>query len=310
MARKTPQSRFSVTLEPKFDYWGERIPWPFNPASMKQGLKRGLSAPDSLLAQAALEGKAGPRPPFKSVEMQHFQEGDFQLIFKTDLADKKGRKGSLCGVVAKSGGSTSRLALNEFKNLRKAFARSPDDVVEPLCGGFIDLPGAKGKSGDSVFTYFTPWLPDYHELGVTADLNLFINERPFHTFKRSVTEEVKKLILACCLRLYDPDRKTVAVPPLVGAGDVVITRPARNRPLSVKLITVRKFVKVESRAEVIRLYLDYEGQWGDRTFRLAPERVDFIEDAAEAALNGHLGIRLDKIRGALRTVLDTDQGGW
>jgi hypothetical protein len=311
MPSKSPQSRFSVTLEPKFDYWGQRISWPFNPNSMKQALKHNLSPADSLLGQAAIKSESvRARPPFKSVKMEHFQEGDFQLIFKVHLEDKKGREGLLCAVVAKSGGSTSRVALNEFKNLRKAFARSPEDVVEPLCGGFIDLPPAAGKKPEHVFVYFTPWLPDFHELGVNADMNLFINEKPFHTFKRPITEEVKKLILECCLRLYDPGRKSAMVPPLVGAGDVVITRPARNKPLQVKLITVRKFIKVESLAEVLKLYLEYEGEWGDRVFRLAPERVDFIEDAAENALNNRHGIRLDRIRGALRTVLDSQQGEW
>ena len=67
--------------------------------------------------------------------------------------------------------------------------------------------------------------------------------------------------------LYDADSGSAIEPPLIGAGDFVITRPARGRALRLKLIAGRHLVRGLSLEEAQKLYLDYRGEWGGKIFR-------------------------------------------
>jgi hypothetical protein len=98
-------------------------------------------------------------------------------------------------------------------------------------------------------------------------MNFYINEQPFHHFDRHQTIGMKKEILKICMGLYDEKSKSAIEPPLIGAGDVVVTRPQRGKPLRMKLIASRRLIDGLTQETALAMYRDYRGEWGGKVFK-------------------------------------------
>jgi hypothetical protein len=261
-----------VELQPKHTYWGETLAWRFSPNEMKAALAQFLRIRGGPFVLSCRD-IGGRLARARSVRMEHFQEGAFQLIFRTHVELQGGDPIRLCAVVSKDGDRCSRVGRAEYRNLQELHARRPDLVVRPLRTGFARLMSRNGSPARYT-VYFTEWLPDFHELGVDRHMRFFINEKPFHHFDEETTAAIKRQIIQLCMDLHDPKGGRALETPLIGAGDIVITRPVRGEPLRIKLIAARRIRRGLSAAAARRMYETYEGEWGGEIFRLAEPSRD------------------------------------
>jgi hypothetical protein len=189
----------------------------------------------------------------------------------------------------------SRVAKVEHENLIKLFRRCSDVVVRPLEGGDMELIGPRPMQ---VYAYFTIWLNQYHELGVQyKNMNFYINELPFQYFDSRSSDELKSQMLTIMFRLYDNTRREAIEPPKVGAGDFVVTRKI---PHELKLIACRRILKGLPLDRCIRLYLGYQGSWGDRMFHFVPKDVRLLKKALIEGLVMQNGAGIEEVLTALK----------
>lgn len=249
------------------------MPRPVPPAKLIAAIRAHLGQPKNLLLESLAQMEARPvrREDFSEIKTVHFQEGEFQYIFRVAARRRTGGRVRLAMVVAKDGKATSETARRELMNLQRLHRRAPQSVVLPLAGGPIPLAGAADRGAPPVFVYFTRWLPDLHELGVDHRHNFFINENPIHPFSSRVSEILRSEILKIMFSFYDPADRTAPDPPRLASGDFVISRPRADRPFTLRLIACRRTQRSVSLAGCVRLYLGYHGEWAEKVFTLVPK---------------------------------------
>lgn len=254
-----------IRFEQKRDFRGLPMPWHFTRDALTRCLLGTMHRPDNvILLSYRMLARAGG--PIRRVRLEHVQEGPFQIVMKTRVESANGAR-EFRTVISKDGGHISRAAAEEYRNVQELQARRDRHVVRPLAGGFLELRTDKGER-KRLFTYCTEWLTGYHELALNRQMNFCVNEPPLYHFNADVTRHIKKSILQICYDLYDPATGSAIEPPLIAAGDFMITRPAYRQPLRLKLMTCRRILRGLTPPQCGRLYLDYEGEWDGKTFRL------------------------------------------
>lgn len=283
------------------DFWGQ----PF---------RRWLDAADLQTAIGRLLQNNGPFHDSLSILAGHpvapeavvaanvalFQEGAYQYVFRvrTTLPGKKRLQIGL--LVAKNDGEASRTAREEYRNLAQLHGRFPGWCVHPLTAAHLSIPKPGGSRPNRVFCYFTEWLPSHHELGIQENLNFYINEMPFYAFDRGDTDQIKERILECLFSAYDPAARTALAPPQIGSGDFVITRPRRNHPLDLRLIACRRINRKITLYGCLKLYLGYNGRWGEKTFHFLPRDPKRLASAITTGLVVHNGLAEEAVMAALK----------
>lgn len=266
MAKEFRSLPVTVRLQRMHDYWGAPIRWQYSREALVRCLQSIVRRQDNLLQRSCTAIRGKPQRMTR-IAMDHFQEGAYQLIFKTRICFVDARPLVLCLVVAKDSGQTSRLAQREHRNLVDLHKLRPDLVVASHRGGYLNVDRERGAPL-KIYAYCTEWLSNFHELGVNRRMNFFINEKPFHHFDRAATVRIKQQIIDHCLALYDDKRERGIEPPSIGAGDIVVTRPKSGRAVKLKLVAARKVLPGLTRDACHKMYLDYRGEWGGKTFRL------------------------------------------
>jgi len=254
----------TVTLERKHNFWGEPFRWAFTPGAVKQCLERTVRHQRSPVLASVCEA-VSDAGRVRAVHFDHFQEGDFQLVFRTRVTVSGRGPLFLSTILSKDAGKASRIGRDEHAILEELSRRAPRDVVRTYRGANVRMAWRNGMR--SHYLYCGQWLRDYHELGVNRKMNFYINEQPFHHFDRHQTIGMKKEILKICMGLYDEKSKSAIEPPLIGAGDVVVTRPQRGKPLRMKLIASRRLIDGLTRETALAMYRDYRGEWGGKVFK-------------------------------------------
>jgi hypothetical protein len=283
------------------DYWGRPFRRPLRSGALREAVHGYLAKPKGALLQSLQELFQEPcdLKELGNLQANLFQEGEYAYVFKVSVEAAGGKKTKLAMIVAKNGGGMSRVARLEHENLRKLHARETDDVVRPLGGAYMKIPGQRATL---VYAYFTVWLRRFHELGVQhRNMNFYINELPFQYFDARTTDMIKGDILRILFSLYDPVHREAIEPPKVGAGDFVVTR---KRPLQLKLVACRKMLKGVSLEGCISLYLGYYGTWGDRLFHFIPADTTILKRAIiEGLVNCH-GFSEEEVLSALKRYRD------
>ena len=297
----------------KGDYWGRKFKRPLRSDVLQQTIRRYLAKPNSALLSSlgTLQGRRYGLAGLRSVTASLFQEGDYAFVFKVSVDAEGGGKSRLAMILAKDEGRMSRIAKNEHGNLKSLYGRCNDVVVRPLAGDELEVPGPRSAK---IYLYFTSWLDRYHELGVQhKNMNFYVNELPFQYFDSVASDVIKGRMLTILFRLYDPARQEAVEPPKVGAGDFVVTRKS---PHELKLIACRKILKGVTLDRCLRLYLGYQGSWGDRLFHFVPRDVRLLKEALIRGLvtaNGFdaedVYFRLKRYRESLRS-MKPSKGSW
>lgn len=290
------------------DYWGRRMPRPMAPAKLCAAIRAHLGQPKNLLLESLGQLEDGPvrREDFSEIKTVHFQEGEFQYIFRVAARRRGGGRVRLAMVVAKDGKATSETARRELMNLRRLHQRAPQFVVLPLAGGPIPTAGAERRGAPPVFVYFTRWLPDLHELGVDRRHNFFINEAPIHPFSSKVSDILRSEILKILFVFYDPAERSAPEPPQLASGDFVISRPRADRPFALRLIACRRMQRSVSLTGCLGLYLGYHGDWAEKVFTLIPKDPKLLFKALNdglVATNPGV-VTWDRLRTALTAYAD------
>lgn len=254
----------TAKLERKHNFWGEPFRWPFGPGAVKQALEQVVNRRGSPVLQS-IRAAAGGDARVRAVHFDHFQEGDYQLVFRTRVTLSGRSPLLLSTILSKDPGKASRIGREEHAILQELSRRAQKYVVRVFDGGTVQLRWRNGKRPH--YLYCGQWLRDFHELGVNRRMNFYINEQPFHHFDRQATTRMKKQILDICMAFYDESSRTAIEPPLIGAGDFVVTRPKRGKPIRLKLIATRRLIGDLDRADALKMYMDYRGDWGGKTFK-------------------------------------------
>jgi len=260
----------------KADYWGRTFKRPLRSDLLRQAVSTYFEKPGNALFSSLgtlYQRRFGPAD-VRSVTASLFQEGEYAYVFKVRVDDLSGEKSKLAMILAKDEGKMSRVAEIEHGNLEKLYGRCNDAVVRPLDGGYLQIQGPRRLQ---VYVYFTRWLDRYHEMGVQhKNMNFYVNELPFKYFDAAESDRIKCRMLTIMFRLYDPVSREAVEPPKVGAGDFVVTRKS---PHELKLIACRKILKGVTLDRCIRLYLGYQGSWGDRLFHFVPKDNRLLKEA-------------------------------
>ena len=96
-----------IELEQKFDYWGEPIMWVHNPEYIVRAIETLMAQPDNPVRGALASIGVSDEP--QSILFHHWQEGDFQIIFRVDAERGNTEPVTLCLLLAKDGGEVSEI---------------------------------------------------------------------------------------------------------------------------------------------------------------------------------------------------------
>jgi hypothetical protein len=296
-------------IPPMTDYWGRTFRRSLRSDVLQETIKRYFAKPDNALL-LSLRSLYGPGD-VRSVTAALFQEGEYAYVFKVRADISGGLKPRLGMILAKDQGRMSRVAKIEHGNLKRLYGRCKDIVVRPLDGDDLIAHGARPVR---LYAYFTSWLSGHHELGVQhKNMNFYVNELPFQYFDSRTSDEIKCGLLTIMFRLYDPIRREAIEPPKVGAGDFVITR---KHPHELRLIACRKILNGVSLDRCVRLYLGYQGSWGDRLFHFVPDDAGLLKKALIEGLVIRNGLRAEDVFTVLRRYrgslarMKTAKGSW
>ncbi len=262
---------------PMADYWGNVIPRFYQLETFAHVMENLIHGDDRFLCPS-IQQVLGPAPVV-TLNIELFQEGAYQLIFRVHAANQRKKAGMFALVAAKQEGNVSRLAETEHRNLMLLHRRAPDIVVKPYLGGVVFLPDRYGRKdkGRKLYVYVTQWLSGFHELGIDRTLQFFINTRTPHLFSKAETETLKKQMVGIIARLYDPETATGIELPQIASGDFVVTAPGRGG-LKLKLIACRRVLRRVTPQKLIDAVIHAEWMWGDRPFRLVPnDPRDFVD---------------------------------
>jgi hypothetical protein len=289
----------------KGDYWGRKFKRPLSSDMLQQAIRNYFAKRHSALISSLgmLYGKRYRLSGVRSITGSLFQEGEYAYVFKVGVDGVAGEKSYLAMILAKDGGRMSRVARREHENLVRLFERCRDIVVRPLEGDDLEVPGPHPVR---VYAYFTRWLDRNHELGVQhKNMNFYVNELPFQYFDSAASDLIKGRMLAIMFRLYDPLRQEAVEPPKVGAGDFVVTRKS---PHELKLIACRKILKGVTLDRCVRLYLGYQGSWGDRLFHFVPKDVRLLKKVLIEGLVIHNPLSAEDVFSTLKRYRDSLAG--
>ena len=295
------------------DYWGRTFKRPLRSDVLQETIKRYFAKPGNalLLSLGTLYQRRYGLGDVRSVTAALFQEGEYAYVFKVSADGTGGEKSRLAMILAKNEGKMSQVAKGEHENLKRLYMRCKDVVARPLDGAHVTVLGPRPVR---VYAYFTSWLNRHHELGVQhKNMNFYINELPFQYFDSRTSDGIKGRMLAIMFRLYDPIRQEAVEPPKVGAGDFVVTRKS---PHELKLIACRKILKGVTLDRCVRLYLGYQGSWGDHLFHFVPKDARLLKKALIEGLVIHNGFSAEDVFSALKRFRDslarikTAKGSW
>jgi len=269
-------------FRPFYDYWGNELKRHYQLETLAAATEWMLRGNDRFLVPS-VRAVLGPAP-ISSLSFELFQEGRHQLIFFLFAANARHKRAAFAYVAAKNAEEHSAVARAEHRILETLYQRAPQCVVRPFGGGGVFLPDRHGRKGQGrkIYAYLTEWLATYHELGVTRDLQFFLNVLKPHTLSRAQTEFIKGLIVETMARTYSAKERNAMAPPEIASGDFVVTRPDRG-PQRVKLIACRAMVRATP-GKYLQLIFASTWDWGGKTFRLCPETPGMLFDALARAL--------------------------
>lgn len=269
------------------DYWGRVIPRFYRLETFAQALEGVIATHDRFFIPS-IQQVLGPAPVV-ALNIELFQEGAYQLIFRIRAFNQKRKEATFALVVAKQEGVVSRTAETEHRNLTRLHRRAPDIVVKPYLGGIVFLPDRHGRpeKGRKLYVYLTQWLTGFHELGIDRSHQFFINTRTPHLFSKTETEELKAQIVEIIFRLYEPEKCSSIEMPQIASGDFVVT-PANRKPLKLKLIACRRILSRVEPETLIDQIVHTEWDWGGRPFRIAPEEPQHCVEAMIRAVGKEL----------------------
>jgi hypothetical protein len=271
-----------LNLQPLYDFWGNRIPRFYSMQSLVRATEGVLHGNDRFLLPSAQQ-VIGPSP-LTSMTFELFQEGKFQLIFLLRAVNDKRKVATFAFVAAKRPGEFSKVAAEEFDNLVILHGRDPEHVVRPYRGSkLVIFDRNLGDESKQIFAYLTQWLADYHEMGVSKNLQFYVNIKTPVTFTAAQTEDIKGQIIEVIARSYDAEAGLAMEMPQIASGDFVVTLPSSGRP-RIKLIACRRLLRNMTPTRVLHRILDAHWDWGGRDFRLAPEKAETILEGLERAL--------------------------
>lgn len=217
----------------------------------------------------------------RSVDLELFQWGSFQFIFKAVVNKGFFNQAEFCFVLSK-GGENDALTIQDFNNLQKAYLRAPDFVVEPL-SLFTD---------SKITVYSTRLYPEHLEVnynpdGVFGRCGLHINSakvkntvRPFNLEEQdSLLEEMIKILTILYIRSGGEFVSNFGV----NAGDFILDYRGLD-DFSMRLITVRGKEKCDIPHFICRLITyptpvrqGFGDDWGKGT-KKDPLLVAFLFD--------------------------------
>ena len=262
-------SGFRVLL----DFWGQPMKRYYQLETLANATEAALSWKNSFLYKSVHEA-LGPAD-VSALNFELFQEGRYQLIFRLRASNIKGGSTQFAYVAAKNHEECSDIARAEHHNLRTLYERMPQWVTRPYWGGTVVLPDRhKRKEHDRlVYTYFTSWLNGYEELGVTRNLQFYVNVEKKHTFTLAETELLHGQMLEIIASSHDETSRTAMALPQIASGDFVVNRQGG---LKLKLIACRRMQQKITRHKLLSQVLTEGFEWGGRTFKLAPEEPSTV----------------------------------
>lgn len=277
-----PRIRWSG-FRPFFDYWGNEIKRFYQLETLASATEYMVENRDQFIVPS-VKTVLGPSP-ITSMHFELFQEGRHQLIFRLQAGNTRRKQGSFGFVVAKNAQEHAEVARQEHRILEELHRRAPQSVVRPFHGGKIFLPDRHGRDshGREIYAYLTEWLNGYHELGVSRNLQFFLNTLKPHTLSLAQTELLKGQMVEILARTYDPQKRNAMAVPEIASGDFVVTHPVRG-PLRIKLIACRRLVNVTAPARYLHQIVTASWEWGDSLVRICPDEPETLFDGLKRAL--------------------------
>jgi hypothetical protein len=268
-SRPTEKRTRWTGMRPMYDYWGAEIPRFYNVETLASATERLINTTDTFIVPS-VKDVLGPAP-VTHLAFELFQEGQYQLIFRLNAGNARRKRASFGFVVAKNAAELSKIALSEHQNLRVLFERIPKHVVKPFKGGEIFLPDRHGRREHhrQVYAYLTQWLGTFHELGVTKNLQFYINVKNPITLTVAQTEQLKALMVEIIAGSYNPQKRDCMEMPQIASGDFVVTKPGKG-DLKLRLIACRRMLKNVRPSQLIEKIVTARWPWGQQELRLAP----------------------------------------
>jgi len=273
-------------FRPLFDFWGNEIKRYYKLETLASATEYMISTKKDRWLLPGVQMVLGPAPVV-SLSFELFQEGRYQLIFHLKAVNARRKQAEFAFVAAKQGDEYSTIAMAEHANLIALHRRAPNHVVKPFTGGTIYLPDRYGRveKGREVYTYLTQWLSVYHELGVTRNLQFYINVKTPHTFTIAQTEAIKAQMIDTVVRSFDPEKGECMTMPEIASGDFVVTWPkGRNDIPKIKLIACRKMLRRMTPVKVIDAIAGASWDWAGQRVHLTPEDPAMLYAGFVAAL--------------------------
>jgi len=257
-------------FRPLFDFWGQEIRRFYQVETLASAVEYAIRRRDRFIIPS-VQSVLGDAP-LTHLAFELFQEGTYQLIFRVRAMNARKRSGLFAMVAAKREGDYSDLARGEHDNLRILNERAPEHVVRPYLGGNIFLPDRHGRveHGRDVYVYLTQWLTGFHEMGVTKNLQFYINTQTPHTFTIAQTELIKRNIVEVIARTYNEERQNCMTLPEIASGDFVVTPPPKQGAPKIKLIACRSLMRRATPAKILQRLAETSWDWAGQRFRLMP----------------------------------------
>jgi len=272
-------------LVPMYDFWGKEFKRYYKLetlASAVEGLFKGR-AHDPFLSPN-IKSALGPSR-ITRCEIELFQEGFYQLIFKMKVQNSQKRRATFALVVAKDHQGLSETAKREHRTLIELFGRATQCFARPLKGGTLYLPDRhRRKENDRyVYAYMTEWQHGHHELGIQRNGQFFVNIPKPVPFTKPQTQQLKRRMVEMVIRSYDPVKRSCMAIPQIASGDFVVTLPGKQAP-RLKIIACRDLITGVSPSKLLHSILVAEWEWSDNQIRLAPDSYEDWEQALHNAI--------------------------
>lgn len=268
-----------------YDFWGKEFKRYYQLetlANAVEGLFKGR-ARDSFI-YPSIKTALGPSK-ITRCDIELFQEGYYQLIFRMKVQNSQKRKGTFALVVAKDDKGLTETAKREHHTLVELYKRAPQCFVHALKGGTLLLPDRhRRKEKDRfIYAYVTEWQHGYHELGIQRNGQFFVNIPSPVRMNKDQTQQLKRRMVEMVIRSYDPVKRNCMAIPQIASGDFVVTLPGKQNP-RLKLIACRELSTRVSPSKLLHSILTAEWEWSGKPIRLAPESYEDWEQALHNAL--------------------------
>lgn len=266
-------------FRPLFDFWGNEIPRFYQLETLARAVEFSVERRERVIVPS-VQSVLGPAP-VTTLQFELFQEGKYQLIFRARAMNARRNSAQFALVAAKRPGDYSAVAANEHQNLRLLNERTPEYVVKPYLGGRLFMPDRFNRPGQGreIYIYLTQWQSGYHELGVTRQLQFFINTRTPHTFTIAQTEQLQGEMVEIIARTYSDTRHDCMALPEIASGDFVVTPPPKSGKPKLKLIACRALMRRVTPPKLIHRIAEASWDWGGRQFKIIPPDPRMTFDA-------------------------------